>query len=102
MSIRIADIKRETALFYGISRQDIEGQSRKAKHCTPRHVAMVLSRELTTQSTPAIGRQFGPRDHSTVIRSTIVLKERLAIDKQLASEIDIIRNALRQQELVAA
>jgi chromosomal replication initiation ATPase DnaA len=36
----------------------------------PRRVAMYLSRELTDSSLPKIGKEFGGRDHTTVIHTT--------------------------------
>ncbi|MBK8277145.1 MAG: hypothetical protein IPK92_15330 [Nitrospira sp.] len=34
----------------------------------PRQIAMYLCRELTDASYPEIGRQFGGKDHTTIIR----------------------------------
>jgi len=41
---------------------------------------MYLARELTDQSLPAIGREFGGRDHTTVMHACRRASERIATD----------------------
>ncbi len=52
----------------------------------PRQVAMYLTRELTDESLPAIGRQFGGRDHTTVLHACRRASARIA-DGQLSREL---------------
>src|SRR5262249_36781449 len=46
------------------------GDRRSQNIVYPRQVAMYLSRELTDSSLPKIGKEFGGRDHTTVIHAT--------------------------------
>ena len=43
-------------------------------------MAMYLSRELTGQSLPSIGRQFGGRDHTTVLHACRRTSARISSD----------------------
>ena len=56
--------------------------SRAAPVTWPRHVAMYLSRELTDQTLPAIGRAFGDRNHTTVLHACKRTAERISIDRE--------------------
>lgn len=64
--INAATVMYETANYYEISVDDINGRSRTREIVNARHVAMYLTRELTDLSLPEIGKRFGGRDHSTV------------------------------------
>jgi chromosomal replication initiator protein len=55
--------------------------SRAAPVAWPRQVAMYLSRELTDQTLPAIGRAFGGRNHTTVLHACRRTAERIATDR---------------------
>lgn len=66
--MRIGDVKRLTAQFYGLSRADMESRSRLLAIVWPRQVAMALCRHYTRCSLPQIGRAFN-RDHTTVIHA---------------------------------
>ena len=46
----------------------------------PRQLAMYLARELTGASLPAIGREFGGRDHTTVLHACRRANERISAD----------------------
>jgi chromosomal replication initiator protein len=49
--------------------EELLSSTRTARIAWPRQVAMYLARELTGESLPAIGRQFGGRDHTTVLHA---------------------------------
>jgi len=54
---------------FGLTVREMIGHSRDAKYVRPRHIAAGLMIELTQMSLPAIGRQLGGRDHTTIINS---------------------------------
>ncbi len=49
---------------------------------------MYLARELTGESLPAIGRQFGGRDHTTVLHACRRTSARIASDAGLAGAVE--------------
>lgn len=67
--LTIDKIKETVANHYNLTVSDLEGPSRKKKIAKTRHIAIYLSRELTESSFPTIGKEFGDRDHSTVMHS---------------------------------
>ena len=84
-----------TAEMYGFAIADLIGQSRRRPLVTARQVGMYVFRELTDFSYPAIGREFGGRDHTTVIHAvekiTQQMKERHAIFDQVNELIRVIK-----------
>ena len=66
-TITIAMIKAKVADHCGVSVDDIEGNCREKHISRARHIAVYLSRVLTSSSFPAIGEAFGGRDHSTIM-----------------------------------
>lgn len=57
---------------------DMKGPSRRRQVAWPRHVCMRLVRDITGTSTPQIGREFGKRDHTTVLHGLKHADERMA------------------------
>ena len=55
---------------FSVSFGELTGDRRSQNIVYPRQVAMYLSRELTDSSLPKIGKEFGGRDHTTVIHAT--------------------------------
>ena len=58
---------------------------------------MFLSRELTGQSLPAIGRQFGGRDHTTVLHACRRTTARIDTDSDSREAVDKLRRKLSGQ-----
>ena len=62
---------------------------------TARQIAMYVFRELTDLSYPAIAREFGGRDHTTVIHNVekiqSLMKERRQIYDQVSELVQQIR-----------
>lgn len=53
--------------YFGISYDDIVSERRLAPIVRARQAAMYLARQFTVRSTTEIARQFGDRDHTTLI-----------------------------------
>lgn len=67
--VTIRSIQRVVADFYGVGVMDLRSARKTQPVTFYRQIAMYLCKELTTNSLPAIGRQFGGRDHTTVLHS---------------------------------
>lgn len=65
--VRVGDIMAAVALVSGITVAQMCGASREQRFAHPRHLAMLLCRELRPDlSQPKVGYLFGNRDHTTV------------------------------------
>mgnify|MGYP003598572058 FL=1 len=95
MVVSIDKIQTEVGQFYGVSLKEIKGAKRVQNIVHARQVAMYLARELTDNSLPKIGKEFGGRDHTTVMHAYNKIKTMLAEDDQLEIELTAIRNKIR-------
>lgn len=76
----ISDIQAAACRSFAVSPEELTSSSRSARVAWARQVAMYLSRELTGSSLPAIGREFGGRDHSTVLHACRRARSRIDVD----------------------
>ncbi|NQN49647.1 chromosomal replication initiator protein DnaA [Streptococcus suis] len=95
MVIPIEKIQTEVGNFYGVSLKEIKGSKRIQHIVHARQVAMFLAREMTDNSLPKIGREFGNRDHTTVMHAYNKIKSLLMDDDNLEIEITNIKNKIR-------
>ena len=88
-----------TSAMFGFSEDDLRGKSRRRPLVTARQVGMYVVRELTDLSYPAIAREFGGRDHTTVIHAVEkvsgLMKERRQIYDQVTELIQTIKSGGR-------
>ncbi len=84
-----------TAEMFGFTVEDLTGKSRSRPLVTARQIAMYVLRQMTNFSYPAIGRQFGDRDHTTVMHAvtkiTALMRERRPIYDQVHDLMNRIR-----------
>jgi chromosomal replication initiator protein len=88
------EIQAAVAEHFGITRPELLSSSRSARVAWPRQVAMYLTRELTGDSLPSIGRDFGGRDHTTVMHACKRTLARLSDDQQAREAVDKLRDTL--------
>ena len=88
-------IQEEVANFYKISVADMISKKRPKEIAYPRQIAMYLSREITGKSLPAIGKEFGGRDHTTVIYAHKQISDKMKTDTSLQKEMDTIKSQLK-------
>jgi len=89
-------ILNTTAEMFNFRVDELQGKSRHRPLVTARQIAMYVFRELTDLSYPAIAREFGGRDHTTVIHAvekiTTLMKERQQIYDQVNELIQRIKS----------
>jgi chromosomal replication initiator protein len=92
----IADIQLVVSQHFGIGREELLAPGRAARVAWPRQLAMYLSRELTSESLPEIGRHFGGRDHTTVLHACRRAAARIADDNATRQLVDKLCRQLSQ------
>lgn len=95
--LTVLHIKEEVASHYQIPVQELDGASRKKEIAQARQVAIFLARELTELSFPSIGREFGDRDHTTIMHGYSKIKLLLADTPLLSADITELREALESR-----
>jgi chromosomal replication initiator protein len=90
----IAEIQAAVGAHFGLTPTELLSTTRSARIAWPRQVAMYLARELTAESLPAIGRQFGGRDHTTVLHACRRAGTRLAADEDARRAVEKLCESL--------
>jgi chromosomal replication initiator protein len=95
--ITAQQILETSAQHFGFSLDDLCGPSRRRPLVIARQIAMYLFRDLTDYSYPAIGREFGGRDHTTVIHAVDkisgLMKERRSVYDTVTELIVRLKNS---------
>ncbi len=81
---------------FGLSLDELCGDKRSQNIVYPRQVAMYLSRELTDSSLPKIGKQFGGRDHTTVIHATSKIARMIREDRDVYNLVQELTKRIKQ------
>jgi chromosomal replication initiator protein len=55
---------------------------------------MYLAKQLTSKSLPDIGRNFGDRDHTTVMHAVSRITQLTAADPAFAEDVELLRRML--------
>ncbi|MQT13005.1 chromosomal replication initiator protein DnaA [Rhizobiales bacterium Sp-1] len=92
--VRIEDIQRIVSRHYNVSKADLVSARRTQAIVRPRQIAMYLAKVLTPRSLPEIGRQFGGRDHTTVLHAVRKIEELSRTDARTADEIETLKRLL--------
>ena len=94
--VSVATIKQVVSEAFGIPVLELESAKRSQAVVAPRQLAMYLCRELTDATLPAIGREFGGRDHTTVLYAVQKISNRLHHDRREYDQVDdLIRRIKR-------
>jgi chromosomal replication initiator protein len=94
----IGEITEAACKRFGLTSEELLSPSRAVRVSWPRQVAMYLARELTGESLPAIGRQFGGRDHTTVLHAYRRTATRIVEDAESRKLVDSLLADLRAEE----
>ena len=94
--VTIERIQEITSDRFGLSLDELCGDRRSQNIVYPRQVAMYLSRELTDSSLPKIGKQFGGRDHTTVIHATSKIARLIREDRSVYNLVQELTARIKQ------
>lgn len=86
--VSVDQILKVVAERFQMKTNELKSKRRTKTVVYPRQLAMYLCRTLTDSSFPEIGRQFGGKDHSTVIHSVRLITEQLQRDHQTRATVD--------------
>lgn len=67
--VLVSDVIHAAVVCFGISRADLLGHSHKQKFVLPRHAAIVVAIRMTGRSLLQLGKQFGGRDHTSILHA---------------------------------
>ena len=92
--VTIEKIISEVARTYNISPADIRSMKRSSNVSEARQTSMYAIQEITGMTRQEIGREFGGRDHSTVVYAIKQVKKQMEKDPRYKEVVeDIIKNA---------
>jgi chromosomal replication initiator protein len=94
--VSIERIQTAVSERFGLSMEELCGDRRSQNIVYPRQVAMYLSRELTDASLPKIGREFGGRDHTTVIHATSKIARMIREDRSVYNLVQELTARIKQ------
>ena len=91
--VTVGKIIEEVARTYGVSPEDIKSSKRNANISFARQISMYIVREITQMPMVEIGKEFGGRDHSTVVYAIQQIEEKTKKDPVTKATVsDIIKN----------
>ena len=88
-------ILKEVSSYFSIPITSITSNKRSKEISHARQIAMFLSRELTSDSLPKIGRIIGSRDHSTVIYAVSKISSLVKNDRVVYNQIQEITSKIK-------
>ncbi|MBI3610763.1 MAG: chromosomal replication initiator protein DnaA [Nitrospirae bacterium] len=94
--VTVEEVQRVVAERFRLKQAEMKSKKRTKAVVQPRQITMYLSRELTSLSFPEIGRQFGGKDHTTVIHACRQIEKRMEEDAGLKQLIESITRQLKE------
>ena len=90
-------ILSKTSEMYGFSIDELIGGSRRRPLVTARQISMYIFRELTELSYPAIAKEFGGRDHTTVIHAVDKISQLMAERREIYDQVTALTTAVKSR-----
>ena len=94
--VTIPRIQEMISERFGVTLEELVSPRRSQSVAYPRQVAMYLSRELTDSSLPKIGKEFGGRDHTTVMHATSKITRLISEDRSVYNLVQELTARIKQ------
>jgi chromosomal replication initiator protein len=88
-------ILEATAKMFGFTQDELRGKSRRRPLVTARQVGMYVCRQMTDLSYPAIAREYGGRDHTTVIHAVEKIGALMSERRQIYDQVTELTQTIR-------
>ncbi|MDQ1317112.1 MAG: chromosomal replication initiator protein [Candidatus Poribacteria bacterium] len=95
--ITAESIKKIVAKHFNVRMVDLKSDKRTKPLTLPRHIAMYLCRRLTKLSLIDIGRDFGKKDHTTVMYACDKIEEAIQNDPTFEGTINQLIKEIKDQ-----
>ncbi len=92
--ITAEDIQEAVASRFQVKISDLKSKRRTKTLVYPRQIAMFLCRDLTDASFPEIGRDFGGKDHTTIIHACKQMKKAQETDATLRTTLESLKEEI--------
>ena len=92
--VTMDEIMKKICHYYNVRMSDLLSPRRSRNIARPRQMAMYLSKNMTSRSYPEIGKQFGNRDHTTVMHAVKKIEELKSQDSQVSDDAELLRRML--------
>jgi len=91
-------IQETVAKYFNIDVKDIAGAKRSNDIVFPRQIAMYLCRSQANISYPQIARDFGKKDHTTVMHACDKIEKEIKQNTNTKLIVDSLRNLIRDNQ----
>ena len=90
----VGEVIKAVAEHYNLPEKALTSQDRSKAIVQARHVALYLSKKLTSSSLTEIGFKMGRRTHATVLHSISLINEQIEFDPVLRQHLSQIQSVL--------
>ena len=91
--VTVEHVLTDVSHIFNVSPDEMKSKNRNSQVSTARQVAMYVISKVTDLSYTSIGKEFGGRDHSTVVYATNKVKKAMQTDPAYRATVeDLIKN----------
>ena len=87
-------IQETVGKYFNINPKDLKGSKRSNDITFPRQIAMYLCRNVAIMSLPQIGKDFGKRDHTTVMHACNKIEKEIKTNSNTKLIVESVKNIL--------
>jgi len=91
----------QTAAYFGLTMEELCSTARSRNLVAARQIAMYLCRELTDLSLIEIGKNFGGRDHTTVMHANKKITGSMAERRSIYNQVTELTSRIKNPELTS-
>ncbi len=93
--VTVRNIQKAICDHFDLKLSDLKSKRRTKNLALARQMAMYLCRKFTGTSFPAIGAEFGGRDHSTVIHASKTIAKKAVTDPHVKAVVESLERQLK-------